>query len=231
MGLELYAEIEPLLGFDEEVAALHDLFLELLAEEKPGTLIDIGCGSGEFLKRAKEALNLRRAYGVDLSETMIRRARKAGVEADAKNLCDVKERFDAATAVFDVLNYIPSRELSGFLECVAEVLVPGGLFVADVNTLVGFEEVAEGSLIRSFDDRLLAIESAWEPPRLVTRIDFFRKERDGCYRRESDRVVQYHHKVEELATACDRLELVRSYAVRMYAEEPDKEVLLFRRTG
>ena len=231
MGLELYAEIEPLLGFDEEVGALHELYLELLAEAKPSTLIDVGCGSGGFLKRAREALELRRAYGVDLSETMVRRAREAGVEADAKNLCEVEERFDAATAVFDVLNYLPPEELPGFLDCVADVLVPGGLFVADVNTLVGFEEVAEGSLVRRFDDRLLAIESAWEPPRLVTEIDYFHRDSDGCYRRESDRVVQYHHPVEELAQACDRLELVRSYAIRMYAEEPDKEVLLFRRTG
>ena len=231
MGLELYAEIEPLLGFDEEVKALHDLYLEVLAEAKPRTLIDIGCGSGGFLQRAKEALNLRRAYGVDLSETMVRRAKDAGVEAERKDVCDVRERFDAATAVFDVLNYIPSEELPHFLNCVTDVLVEGGLFVADVNTLVGFEEVAEGSLVRRFDDRLLAIESVWEPPRLVTQIDDFRRESDGCYRRESDRVVQYHHPVEELARATDRLELVRSYAVRMYAEEPDKEVLLFRRTG
>ena len=229
MGLELYAEIEPLLGFDEEVDTLHDFFLKILSDWKPRSLIDIGCGSGRFLKRAGEALSLRRAFGVDLSETMVRRAREAGVEAEAKDLCDVTERFDAATAVFDVLNYLPESALPRFFRCVAAVLEPGGVFLADINTEIGFEEVAPGTLIRSEKDRLLTLDAVYEAPELRTRIELFSKEKGECYRRRSDVVTQYHHPLERLVQNADGLELIQSYPLCMYADEPDKELLLFRR--
>ncbi|WP_353662994.1 class I SAM-dependent methyltransferase [Hydrogenimonas sp. SS33] len=229
MGLELYAKIEPLLGFDEEIDALHDLYLEILSDWRPETLIDIGCGSGRFLRRARETLGLKRAYGVDLSETMVRRARETGVEADAVDVCDVQARFDAATAVFDVLNYLPDEALPRFFGCVAGVLKPGGIFLADINTQTGFEEVAPGSLIRSHKTWLLALDAVYDAPELRTKIELFTKREGECYSRESDIVTQYYHDPARLAQQCGDLELIQSYPVRMYADEPDKELLLFKR--
>ena len=39
-----------------------------------------------------------------------------GLNAKAIALVDVKEKFDCATAIFDVLNYIPKKELKTFIK-------------------------------------------------------------------------------------------------------------------
>ncbi|WP_201353573.1 class I SAM-dependent methyltransferase [Hydrogenimonas urashimensis] len=229
MGLELYAKIEELLGFEDEIESLYEFYIGILRSWQPASLVDIGCGGGAFLLKAADALSLKRAYGIDLSETMVEKARSAGVEADAMDVCDVESRFDAATAVFDVLNYLDKEELAKFLGCVRSVLVPGGIFVGDINTRFGFEEIAPGSLVRSDERRCLALDSRFEGERLETVIDYFERSGEQCYKRERDRVVQYYHDIESLASACEGLELIQTFPLTMYADEPDKEVLLFKR--
>ena len=228
MGLELYAKIEPLLGFEEEIDRLHGYYIDLLRPWEPKTLIDIGCGSGRFLTRAREELSLERAYGVDLSETMVKEAVGRGVEADAVDVCDATGRFDVATAVFDVLNYLPESALERFFDCVARRLAPGGIFLADINTAYGFEEVAQGALVHAADDRFLALDASYDGKALHTAIDYFETDAEGCYRRERDTIVQYHHPIETFA-GMKALELVQSYPLAMYGEEPDKELLLFKK--
>jgi cyclopropane fatty-acyl-phospholipid synthase-like methyltransferase len=231
MGLELYAEIEPLLGFEEAIDALHESYIQILESWKITSLLDIGCGSGKFLAKAQKRLKLTRALGIDLSEKMVETARMRGVEAKAVDLCEVKEQFDAATAVFDVLNYIHPSELKGFMNCAADTLRSGGLFIADVNTLFGFEEVAQGSLVRRSDDYHLTLDSIFEDGEMRTDIDYFTRSDDekSCWHRASDTIVQYYHPTEALAEASERLELIQSYPLQMYAEEADKEILVFRR--
>ncbi len=231
MGLELYGRIEELLGFEEETERLYDLYIEILRSWRPRSLLDVGCGSGRFLQKAKEALSLQKAYGVDLSVEMVRRAKKRGVQAEAVDVCKVPECFEAATAIFDVLNYLSPNELPRFLACVEDRLETGGVFLADVNTLTGFDEVAQGALVRSVDDRLLALESVFDGKRLETTIDYFEKAEEGRYIRQRDRVVQYYHDPIDLAKGCEGLELVQSYPVALYADAPDKEILLFRKQG
>ncbi|WP_457599695.1 class I SAM-dependent DNA methyltransferase [Hydrogenimonas sp.] len=229
MGLELYGKIEPLLGFEEEALSLYDRYIGILKSWEPRSLVDIGCGSGGFLLRAQRAVpSLTRAVGVDLSETMVARAKGRGVTAIAADICDVKERFDAATAVFDVLNYLDREALRRFMGCVEALLEPGGIFVADINTLYGFEEVAQGALVREEGTSMVVLESLFEKGSLRTRIDLFEEEGSGCYRREHDSVVQYHHTPEAVADASG-LELIQIHPVTLYGEEPDKEILLLKK--
>jgi len=105
-------------------------------------LLDLACGTGNFSFEME-----RRGYhvvGVDISESMIRcarqKARLAGSPTpfhvqDACMLCLPGERFDACVSVFDSLNNIlePARLLAAF-RSVAAHLVPGGLFVFDLNS-------------------------------------------------------------------------------------------------
>jgi len=228
VGLELYAKIEPLLGFEETIEALYDFYIDLLKSWNPDTLIDIGCGSGAFLKRLSQNMDLKRAYGVDLSKRMVERARVLGIDAEAKDLCDVKESFDAATAVFDVLNYLEFETLEQFMGCVYRVLKPGGIFIADINTLFGFEEVAQGSLIREDDKRFVTLDSLFENGKLTTNLTLFEEESSGCYRKSNDTIVQHYHETEKLSNI-GGLVLIQSYPIEMYADVPDKEVLLFKR--
>jgi len=229
VGLELYGKIEPLLGFEEQVQRLYSLHIGILQSWKPKTLIDIGCGSGGFLLRANsEISSLERAVGVDLSETMVARAKSRGVEAVATDICDTRDRFTAATAVFDVLNYLDAEGLERFMGCVEALLEPGGIFLADINTLYGFEEVAQGTLVREENEKVAILESQFDGERLRTRIDLFEGDEEGCYRRERDSVVQYLHTPDAIADASG-LELIQLYPVALYGEEADKEILLLKK--
>ncbi|WP_456322482.1 class I SAM-dependent DNA methyltransferase [Hydrogenimonas sp.] len=231
MGLELYAKIEPLLGFEEQIDELYSVYIQILRSWNPKSILDIGCGSGKFLKRAQNDMQIAHSLGIDLSEKMVETAKAYGINAKALDLCSVKESFDAATAVFDVLNYIPPSQLQKFMTCAADVLHPGGLFVADVNTLYGFEEVAQGALVKESDSYHLSLDSIFEDFKMLTKIDFFTLSdvKNGCWQRERDTIEQYYHPVEKLASATDRLELIQSYPLHMYGQEPDKEILVFKK--
>ena len=228
MGLELYAKIEPLLGFKETIEELYDFYIELLKSYKPNSLIDIGCGSGAFLKRVSQNLELKRACGIDLSKTMIKRAKLLGIDAKAKDLCDIDEQFDVATAVFDVLNYLDFKALELFCSCVYKVLNPGGIFVADINTLFGFEEIAQGFLIREDEKRFVGLDSIFEDKKLVTKLTLFEKKNSKCYLKSKDKIVQYYHEAKKLSNI-SRLTLIQSYPIKMYADIADKEVLVFKK--
>lgn len=128
VGLDLYAKVESLLGFEEARKRLHALFLEKLKRLGVNKVLDIGCGSGCFMQIAQE--EGMEVVGIDLSLVMVEAARQKGLNAYRMNLCDVTERFDAAVAIFDVLNYIRPADLGHFLECAAMTLKCGGICCA-----------------------------------------------------------------------------------------------------
>jgi len=228
VGLELYAKIEPLLGFEETIEGLYDFYIDLLKSWQPNSLIDIGCGSGAFLKRLLQNMELKRVYGIDLSKTMVERAKLLGIDAKAKDLCDVRERFEVATALFDVLNYLDFEALEQFMGCVQKVLKPGGIFIADINTLFGFEEVAQGSLVREDEKKFVSLDSVFKDGKLVTNLTLFEEDGNGCYVRSKDTIVQYFHETEKLSNI-GGLSLIQSYPIEMYADVADKEVLVFKK--
>ena len=106
-SLNLYARIETMLENREAVDTLYETYYRLLSEFSFDALLDIGCGGGAFLQGVRERFPSARLLGVDLSDEMARRTRLRGIDAIAVDVCDVAERFDAATAVFDMLNYLP----------------------------------------------------------------------------------------------------------------------------
>ena len=113
MGLDLYARIEPYLDFEEEIYSLHKEFLKFIMVNDLDNIIDIGCGQGYFLNNL--AINKKKAFGIDLSVEQIKICEEKGLNAKAIALEDVEEKFDCATAIFDVLNYIPKIELEKFI--------------------------------------------------------------------------------------------------------------------
>ncbi|NPA64922.1 MAG: methyltransferase domain-containing protein [Epsilonproteobacteria bacterium] len=224
MGLELYGEIESLLGFEEERKRLHELFLRKLASFAPQRVLDIGCGSGAFVRMGQEV-----GYeieGIDLSARMVERAKSKGVSCRRVDLCDIEEKFDAAVAIFDVLNYIPPKKLSAFFGCVRKVLRPGGVFLADLNTLYGFEEVAQGALWIDREDRFVAVDAEFDGERLLTSIVYFEKD-DQRYRKSVDNIVQFYHDPNGLRFEGMRLLWMEPLA--LFGKRPDKVLVAFEK--
>ena len=225
-ALDLYAKVEDLLGVYEAAPRLYAHYLLALQRMEFGSLLDVGCGSGEFISQISGAFPEVRMEGIDLSPEMVRRARERGVEARRIDLCGLTERYDVITCVFDMLNYLSPEELPGFLSCLKARLNPGGLLFCDLNTLYGFEEVAVGAFSAEDENRFLAIESDFESG--IYTADFTLFEREGsCWHKSAQRIRQYHHRPETLASL-GGLDLLEREPVALYGDEPDKEFLLYR---
>ena len=196
MGLDLYAKIEPYLEFEEEIYTLHKEFLKFIMVNDLDNIIDIGCGQGYFLENLM--VNKKTAFGIDLSVEQIKACEERNLNAKVIDLADVKEKFDCATAIFDVLNYIPKEDLKSFITQVNIVLNQGAYFIFDVNSLFGFEEVAQGCITIDLEDKFISIDANFENNKLQTDITLFTKENGGLFSKESDSIIQEYHTKEFL---------------------------------
>ena len=107
-----------------------------------GTLLDLGCGSGDFAVQMAQAGWT--VTGLDLSPEMLTlaeaRAEQAGVDVtwvqgDMRRLAGLGT-FDAVTSFDDSFCYLPDlTAVQETLLAAAGVLVPGGYFFCDVHSL------------------------------------------------------------------------------------------------
>jgi ubiquinone/menaquinone biosynthesis C-methylase UbiE len=95
-----------------------------LLGEGPGSLLDVGCGTGSY---AAGLADLGwDVTGVDLSEDMLRRAREKGVDAiqaDATSLPFDTASFDAAISIF---THTDIDDFDAVVREIARVVRPGG---------------------------------------------------------------------------------------------------------
>ena len=196
MGLDLYAKVEPYLDFEEEVYTLHKEFLRFIMVNDLDNIIDIGCGQGYFLENLK--VNKKKYFGIDLSVEQIKVCEAKNLNAKAIALSQVTEKFDCATAIFDVLNYVPKKELKTFIKETNLVLNQGAYFIFDVNSLFGFEEVAQGYITIDVEDKFIAIDANFENNKLQTDITLFEKQENGMFSKEQDSIIQEYHSKEFL---------------------------------
>jgi SAM-dependent methyltransferase len=128
----LYDELLP-------VSAAHASFYRALAEQHPGQLLELACGTGQLLvPLARRAAG---ACGLDLSGAMLeaaeRRARADGarvhwVQADMRDF-DLGRRFACIIIARNSLLHLSTAE--DFAACFSRVrahLAPGGVFAFDI---------------------------------------------------------------------------------------------------
>jgi SAM-dependent methyltransferase len=225
-SLDLYATIEPYIGFYEEYEALYTLYLTLLKPLHVKNVLDVGCGNGKFLKHLENSGY--DSLGIERSQQMVTRALELGVNAKVLDIEKIEdESFDAIVAIGDVLNYIPPKELDDFFLHIKRVLKKEGYFLADVNTLEGFE-VADGVMTNSSEEGFLAIEANFENNLLRTEINFFEK-KDTLYKKHTAEVVQYFHPKKYFKTQ-KLLKLKNSFYHSMFSDANEKEIFVLQRS-
>ena len=225
-SLDLYAKIEPYIGFYKEYERLYRVYIERLNSLHVKECLDIGCGNGKFLQLLQQ--NGFDAFGIDRSKEMIKRAKKLGVKAENSELFDLQTNsFEAAVAIGDVLNYMQKEELNSFFANLHRVLKKEGYFLADINTLYGFEEITAGIFIKDTKDLFLSIEADFEDEILDTKITLFEREEE-CFKRYSDYIEQYYHALDVFKTI-EGFTLVSVENISMFSEEADKNLLIFQR--
>ncbi len=222
--LDLYAKVESYIGFDEAYEELYQIYLQKLSNYKIDTILDVGCGNGNLLLHLQ---NIYNAQGIDISHKMIQIAYAKGVDARCISLDKLTQKYDAIVAVADVLNYFDTNELKQFLDDIEKRLNDGGIFICDINTLFGFEEVTAGSLSIDSEELFIAIDSEFEEGILETKITLFEKE-GGCFTKEQAHITQYYHKIKDIE-AISSLKLLTVEEVALFSDISDKNLLIFKK--
>lgn len=232
MGLELYSKVEPYLDFEDEVYVLHKQFMEFVMVKELDNIIDIGCGQGYFLDNLQ--INKKTAFGIDLSVEQIKVCEAKNLNAQAIPLCDVREKYDCATAIFDVLNYISHEHLETFIKETSLVLNQGGYFVFDVNSHFGFEYIAQGCITIDLEDRFIGIDAVFENEKLQTNITLFEKNENNSYTKASDSIIQQYHSKEfltKLLKKCNfEIQEIREFNLHS-DEDADKLIFICKKTN
>lgn len=157
------------------------------------SLLDVCCGTGQLAQFFLE--QGYRVVGIDLSEDMLAHAREntsdhieagkaAFVEADAAQFA-LDEQFGLVVSTFDALNHLPDAgALRGCFRSVYNVLVPGGLFIFDLNTRRGLREHWNGIHIEDTEESMIVNRGIYDGgERAYTRISGFVRNDEGLYER------------------------------------------------
>lgn len=140
-------------------------------DARPTTVLDLACGTGKV--GAEMAARGFRAFGVDVSEGMVRVAAREGrlpaAVQDARALGLRAGTFDLVVSLYDSLNYILEPEgLLGCFRGVRDCLARDGLFIFDLNTIRALAlDLFTQNNLRSGEPLLYSWESRWDP---ATRI-------------------------------------------------------------
>ena len=224
-NLDLYAKAEHLLGIEEATEALYDLYRSELDDYNVKTLLDVGCGRGGFMQRMiSDGVTCK---GVDLSSVMVEECKSQGLDAECIDAKEVAGKYDAIVSIFDVLNFMNKEDLVAFLESMSEKLNDDGIFIADINTLYGFSDVAEGSMSNDTDQEFLNVDAVFQNNELHTKFTLFEKGEDNRYTKYQDTIVQYFHKIA-FFQKLKGLKLVEKQTFSLYDTE-DKTLLVFKK--
>lgn len=162
------------------VPVLDGLVLDQL--EHDSTILDLCCGTGQLAA----LLTIRgfEVIGIDGSASMIDYARSNApdghfVVSDARDF-ELDEPVRAVVSTFDSLNHLMTMaDLERAFRRVAAALVPGGVFVFDLNMEEGFRSRWRGSFGIVDDDEVLVCRSSYDPDRAIGVMEFTLMTPDG----------------------------------------------------
>ncbi len=106
-----------------------DFISNLVVEQNPSSILDVGCGDGRFLSFIyQKNEDLKRTYvGIDLCEKAILFARLLNQHENffCNDVADIKNVFEAV-ALIEVMEHIPDESVSLFLTMIKNKLSPSG---------------------------------------------------------------------------------------------------------
>lgn len=123
-------------GSREEIKAKLSIYLPLIEQLAPTdehSVLDVGCGRGEWLELLRE----REIYGegVDSNHDFIDSCRKNGLTVIQEDVFDFFNRSDnrqyKLITGFHILEHIPSDRQIDFLQHIFSLLAPGGLVILE----------------------------------------------------------------------------------------------------
>ena len=191
----------------------------------PGrTVLDLACGTGSLTREL--ALRGYEMIGVDQSPEMLAQAaeKNRGVSPiEPIFLCQSMEKLDlygtidACVCCLDSVNYVTDpKKLERAFGRVRLFLMPGGLFLFDVNTPEKLEGLDGQVFLDETEDAYCVWRAEWSKrSRTCTYfMDLFRLEENGLWRREEELHRERAYTVPELTAMLERAGFadIRTYA-------------------
>lgn len=179
---------------DEVPPAIFTVIERLLLPrlDSKSRILDLCCGTGYTVARlAKKGY---RVTGLDGSEQMLSFAklnarRSRFVLADARSF-NLPQSFDAAVSTFDSLNHLMTfAELEAAMTNVYRALVPGGLFLFDMNMESGFLNHWADYFSIVEKDEACVLRGSYDRAERTGRYDIAMFRREGEAWRRSDAVI------------------------------------------
>ncbi|MBN1899689.1 class I SAM-dependent methyltransferase [Candidatus Sumerlaeota bacterium] len=197
------------LGWERFSHARADFILKFLQETgcMVKKVLDVACGTGTFcILLAEKAYQVT---GIDLSREMLSMARRK-IKKKQSNLVrfyhkdmrnfKLQQKFDLVTCNFDSLNHILSeKEVFSTFQSVFAHLAPKGIFIFDVNTILGLRNWRYQD-INQTDTFLTLVHGVYDEDlkRATVFIDGFVKEKDEKYVRFQETISEQGYSVQTL---------------------------------
>jgi 2-polyprenyl-3-methyl-5-hydroxy-6-metoxy-1,4-benzoquinol methylase len=105
-----------------------------LPDDQNGPILDIGCGSGQFLYYMKNK-GYRQLKGIDLDRKQIEIACALGLDVEETSLGDYMQRSPEGyemIVMLDIIEHFTREELFPLMEAIVRALRPGGRLIASV---------------------------------------------------------------------------------------------------
>lgn len=212
---------------------------------KPDTIIELACGTGNFaIQAAKQGY---RVTGVDISDEMLRiakdKSRKQGllvtfINQDISRL-KLKEKYELAVCCYDGINHITDEDkLRDVFVNVSRCLLPGGLFIFDVNSAYKFSHIySDNVYYESYDDLTYIWQNQFDKKTGIASFEltFFQKDTDGKYIRYDETIHEKYYSKRAIDKAVKKSELQRLAIYDGYSyDEPVKRsqrhLYIFKKT-
>jgi SAM-dependent methyltransferase len=208
--------------------ALEQLFFSRVAHQ--ARVLDVCCGSGHVTKEL-----VKRGYrvtGIDKSADLVALARQQlpGTEFHVQDICSLNlpSSYDAALSTFDSLNHILTlAELEAAFRNIHVALIPGGVFVFDMNLHEAYTIDLKQWAVDIHDNSVGMVRGKYDPVEQRARTElmwFSRSPGDrNCWQQRQSTVEQQCYAREEVLAALSSagFENIRSWMATELGVDPD----------
>ena len=172
-------------------------------------VLDVGCGTGDLaaylLSRGAEVTGLDRSphmlkHAAEKNADYVRSGRARFIETDASDF-RLSEEFGMVVSIFNTLNHLADFDaVEGCLVSVSKALVPGGIFLFDVNTRRGLDSTVATNVVIDTDDEIIFRKRIRiENKVILYATGCFRH--DGSWRRYRETIAKIYISTAELRRA------------------------------
>ncbi|WP_372712754.1 class I SAM-dependent methyltransferase [Ilyobacter sp.] len=191
----------------------HDFVSYVIEGNNPNakTLLDLGCGTGEVLKRF---VGEYECTGVDLSEEMLSVAedKLKNLDKNVQLLCQnmkdlsLDRKYDIVISLFDTVNHLVSiGDLEKLFEKIKKHLETDGVYIFDVVDRNFMDEMfPDGFFIDQREDMTVIWEHYQEGQLDYIDTTFFVEEKDGLYKKYTEKHTKKIFTHREIQMAAEK---------------------------